>query len=1352
MLLVLLAGWVGPERARAGVFCDLLNLQVLEQSTSRTVVRLTWGDDDRLPTAARFVLALPDGRPASVQVLSRRVVPVTSPELVPQDRSSPELVRVARPGKFRDQWVSPVAVYPLLRRDGADETAYDRLLEVTLQFSHPPSRPVSSGGRSLAEGVSPVYEGLVVNPDAAAAFRNAEATIAAKRQPIFDLFENSPRWLRIEVQATGLYRIDQSMLAGLGIDAEMIAPESFRLFAAPHPYQPLLPEDPAGSWWPEYGLRERPLRVEAEGPSFSAGEAVLFYATGPEEWADRYDPAAGPLDHLEHEYADRLAYWLTWDEISGPPNTIPGTPMRMEEIGGQPGGPADRVLTDHRERLHVEENATMLYGAVQDNWVWERRIERERPRSFDFELEDFIPDSVATYVSHGVARGLGQGLPTVEIWFNDDPRRTTLTWSFGVQDIFGRAPAVITAPALGVREGSNRLTLENVSETRMVNGVVRSYDVLFDFFDITYRRHLRLRDGALAFVVFEEEVTEAGVWEFEVQGPADVFADPFYVLDTTDPLTPRVVTGAQVQGNDRVRFAVAMTPGVRQHFLVATGAGLRVPDGLELRRPRLLRAEVRGPDDTATGFDMVIFHPAELRSAAERLADFRAGSLPDRPSGARVVAVDLQDVYDQFGHGVKEPAALRNYLKFLYELDRRLEFVVMFGDASRDYRNRARRDESGSEIDRCPTFIQTQWPRVYTSFQAVPYAADDWFCAMDDPPPRTSTENVFIDLPDLAVGRLPAGNLAEANFLVDRIVAYEQPSEPVLGPWRNTVLMVADDEVGLASGDISETEHIEEAECVAEALLPPALEVDKLYLTEFPVIPNTRAKPKARETLRQKWTQGVLVVHYIGHGSPEQLADEAVFRIEDVASLRNEDLLPLFLAFSCDVAIFDDRDAKSMTEQLVLEPAGGAIAGIAATQVTFVTPNENLTETFYPYLYPDSLLDRSAPVGRALMQAKVNTPGNRDDFDQHNNQKYHLLGDPALRLQSPREAIAMSGSLADSIQSGRVQALHARIEDDGGSAMDRGRYFLMARESADSTVYLIVIPRPDPDDPPRIVELPYVLPGATFFDGTGRFEGGELETQLQSPRFLELGEHGRVRVLMGSGSDLLVAADGEVPVRRTSFASDDEEGPQVSLSFENDASQVTPGTTLTAVLEDPSGINVLGTQPSNSILLEQDDSGFPVDVTSLFRLDEGRFTRGQLEYELPQETSPGRHTLVLSVSDMLENASKAEIGFNVIPAGGAQISGHSVFPNPFRDRARFVVEVTSSSSSDVEITIHSTDGRTIQRLRRSGVQGKILLEWDGRDLRGDEVANGVYLYTVRASFQTERAFTEVSTGRVVRMR
>ena len=56
---------------------------------------------------------------------------------------------------------------------------------------------------------------------------------------------------------------------------------------------------------------------------------VLFYVAGPETWRDRWDPTADILDHVEHEYADRLAYWLTWQEAGEGASGIVGTPARM---------------------------------------------------------------------------------------------------------------------------------------------------------------------------------------------------------------------------------------------------------------------------------------------------------------------------------------------------------------------------------------------------------------------------------------------------------------------------------------------------------------------------------------------------------------------------------------------------------------------------------------------------------------------------------------------------------------------------------------------------------------------------------------------------------------------------------------------------------------------------------------------------------------------------------------------------------------------------------------------------------------------------------------------------------------
>jgi flagellar hook assembly protein FlgD len=95
-------------------------------------------------------------------------------------------------------------------------------------------------------------------------------------------------------------------------------------------------------------------------------------------------------------------------------------------------------------------------------------------------------------------------------------------------------------------------------------------------------------------------------------------------------------------------------------------------------------------------------------------------------------------------------------------------------------------------------------------------------------------------------------------------------------------------------------------------------------------------------------------------------------------------------------------------------------------------------------------------------------------------------------------------------------------------------------------------------------------------------------------------------------------------------------------------------------------------------------------------------------------------------------------------------------PNPFRTSTRFVVDVVSPSGlpADVEIDIRALDGSPVRTLRSrlGGGGGRAVVEWDGRDRRGDEIANGTYLYIVRARFATEPPVTETSTGRVVLMR
>jgi len=77
----------------------------------------------------------------------------------------------------------------------------------------------------------------------------------------------------------------------------------------------------------------------------------------------------------------------------------------------------------------------------------------------------------------------------------------------------------------------------------------------------------------------------------------------------------------------------------------------------------------------------------------------------------------------------------------------------------------------------------------------------------------------------------------------------------------------------------------------------------------------------------------------------------------------------------------------------------------------------------------------------------------------------------------------------------------------------------------------------------------------------------------------------------------------------------------------------------------------------------------------------------------------------------------------------ATISRVYNFPNPMRDRTRFLFE-TGAERGEGVIRVFSTAGRVVARIPFRFGGGAGVVEWTGRDDKGDEIANGTYLYRV----------------------
>jgi hypothetical protein len=222
-------------------------------------------------------------------------------------------------------------------------------------------------------------------------------------------------------------------------------------------------------------------------------------------------------------------------------------------------------------------------------------------------------------------------------------------------------------------------------------------------------------------------------------------------------------------------------------------------------------------------------------------------------------------------------------------------------------------------------------------------------------------------------------------------------------------------------------------------------------------------------------------------------------------------------------------------------------------------------------------------------------------------------------------------------------------------------------------------------------------------------------------------------------------------VRGAPPPSDDLAGPAVVVSMENDRVRVRPGTLLQAAVADTSGVAILGTNPGNSVLLEFDETGFMTNVSDAFVFDPGSYTAGRLEIPLPGDLDLGPHTAALYANDVLGNVGSDTLSFVLVAEGVSGIANTTLFPNPTPGPCRLVFEL----SDPMELTwdIYTVSGRRIRSLRRNFSEaGPHVLEWDGRDHVGDELANGVYLYVLRGRGAGGGGRDLRQTGQIVIMR
>lgn len=459
-----------------------------------------------------------------------------------------------------------------------------------------------------------------------------------------------------------------------------------------------------------------------------------------------------------------------------------------------------------------------------------------------------------------------------------------------------------------LRDGDNEITV--VSATDEDTSLVESVSLTY------FRRHVAAGDRLHATI---EEGNRARLSGFS--------SDAVRVFDVTDEVPTELMVSLEPEADGEGYGAWVNAEGSARE-VVAFAKGRSVAS--------LVRNEPSALRDVDNVADLMVVSHGSLIPALAPLVKVREAQ------GLVVKIVDVADVYDEFSFGEKRIGALKEFLQYAHtrwgkgtngaKVERAPRFVLLVGDASYDEHNVG----EGEERDLVPTGT------LHT--EAMETASDDWLVDFNGD-----------DRPDMALGRLPAGTLKEAQDMVGKILAHQ--------PRLSSVLLVADK---------SETERFEAGMSYMKDSIASGTQVSL-----------TRADQGWSDRLKQ----GPSVVHYAGHGATDVLST-APFSLTSEQAKALVSPPSIFLQMTCLNGRFHDLVNESMAEALMRAPKGGAVAVWASSGMTSPEPQSRLAAKFY------AEVDGGAEtIGEAIMNAKAT-------FDEPDVLRtWILFGDPSMPIQ-----------------------------------------------------------------------------------------------------------------------------------------------------------------------------------------------------------------------------------------------------------------------------------------------------------------------------------------------------------------
>lgn len=1108
-------------------------------------------------------------------------------------------------------------------------------------------------------------------------------------------------WYKIGVLGTGVYQLDYAKLTQLDPAFATADPRLFRLFGnggAPLPQPNNVPRP--------VDLVENAIQVRGEADGhFDAGDALLFYAQGPRVISR--DAKSGRFGHQINPYTDTTFYFLTIGSANG--KRIATRPADILS-----SGPVSSTFTDYS----VYERDTTKVPGVNSGRDW---------------LGDsygLYPQQIISFRLPGRLANVPSLVTLSAVAVSLQPSAFSVTQ--GAQSVVKAAfPAIssyIYAPRGAPQVVSGQAVLPNTGDEL---AFTLTYDAQGASGAAAYLDYLTVQTGrTLAQYEQPTWVRAARGRYMATQATGDLL-----IWDVQQPTTP--VQQLYALTNGQASWSVADSAS----FYLYTARNLGTPATIARIANQNLRAQ-HTPN-------LLIVSPDAWRDQAERLAQFRRDN-----DKLTVLVVSPQQLYNEFSTGQQDPTAIRDYCRFL---SRRatspattLRYLLLMGDASYDFRNKAGLLSAAQQANLVPTYESRESLDPVRSF-----SSDDYFGFLKDTDGEWAETATGNHLLDIGVGRLAVKTPTEARNLVDKLIRYATDKR-LLGDWRSRLTLVADD------GDYNI--HNQDADRLAAMVeaYHPEFRPERLFLAQYPK--DTTGKdaldrpiekaPQMNQAIGRAIDDGRLIINYAGHGGTSGWAQEQILTVGDILAWKNS-RLPLFVTATCAFGRYDNPVEVSGAELAQLDRAGGAIGLLTTARPVYANTNYLLNEAFYRAIFKAIESNGQEAAGTLPRLGDVMRDTKNNSLSDVLNRNFTLLGDPSMRLAYPQNSItftklngrALVPARPDTIRAGQRVTIDGEIRAAGSNAAPLSTFNGTARVLIyDKATRLRTRATPDAD------AYAYNAFQSLLFVGQATVQQGRFSVSFTVPAdVVPAFGFGRVQAyaIQADSTTDAVGAYAQLVMGGTASPVADTRPPSLTMSIvgSNPAAErptvVGPVVQVRLQVADETGVNLTQTTANRGPTLQLDTNA-PFRIADYYT---GAANGQQGQFLIPLgNLTAGTYTIRAQVYDLSNNSTQVTLTFVVSDKPGLAIQRLVAAPNPVQTQSNWLMTHNQAGQSlSWTWRLFDAFGRIVIERQGSCYDCAETVQIGRYDAQTTPLATGVYVLQVQAQNPETGEQTTAST-------